>query len=114
MIPWHRIFGMTLTDFFIDTSYKVEVEKDLSLHKQLLDVVVLEKEEGGGAEPEVVPDGLEDLSAHNLITFKSHRQSLNHWAVEELAVHYVNYRKQVSPSASDGPGRFRPAPPPWE
>ena len=26
----------------------------------------------------------------------------------------IQYRKQVSHSASDGPGRFRPAPPPWE
>ena len=95
MIPLHRIFGLTLADFFHDTSYKVEIEKDLSMMRQLLDVVVVERKPGEALEPEVVPDGLEDLSGHNLITFKSHRQALDHWAVEG---HYVNYRKQASPS----------------
>ena len=33
-----------------------------------------------------------------MITFKSREQSLDHWAVEELGGHYVNYRKQASPS----------------
>ncbi len=98
MIPLHRIFGLTLADFFHDTSYEVEIEKDLSMMRQLLDAVVVERKPGEALEPEVVPDGLEDLSGHNLITFKSHRQSLDHWAVEELAGHYVNYRKQASPS----------------
>ncbi len=92
MIQWHRLFGLALTDFFHETSYRVEIEKDLSLMRQLLDVVVVER------GPEVLPDGFEDLSAHNLVTFKSHRQTPDHWAVEELAGHYVNYRKQASPS----------------
>ncbi len=42
MIAWHRLFGLTLTDYFHDTIYKVEIEKDLSLKQQLLDVVILE------------------------------------------------------------------------
>ncbi len=46
MIPWHRLFGLTLTDYFHDTVYKVEIEKDLSLKQQLLDVVILERKEG--------------------------------------------------------------------
>ena len=58
-------------------------KKDLSLKKQLLDVM---------------PEGLEELAAHNLITFKSHHEALNDWALKELTGHYVNYRKQVSPS----------------
>jgi hypothetical protein len=36
--------------------------------------------------------------AHNLITFKSHQEALDDWALKELTGHYVNYRKQVSPS----------------
>ena len=98
MIPWHRLFGLTLTDYFHDTAYNVEIEKDLSLKQQLLDVVILERKEGGAPLPEVLPDGLEDLSIHNLMTFKSPDKTLDHWAVEELAGHYVNYRKQESPS----------------
>lgn len=46
MIHWHRLFGMTLTDFFTDTAYTVELEKDLSLKQQQLDVVIIEKGEG--------------------------------------------------------------------
>ena len=46
MIPWHRLFGLTLTDYFHGTSYNVEIEKNLSMRKQLLDVVVLESKEG--------------------------------------------------------------------
>jgi hypothetical protein len=33
-----------------------------------------------------------------LITFKSHHEALDDWALKELTGHYVNYRKQVSPS----------------
>src|SRR5437762_11656473 len=47
---------------------------------------------------ELLTDGLEELAAHNLITFKSHQEVLDDWALKELTGHYVNYRKQVSPS----------------
>ncbi len=94
-IPWHRLFGLTLTDFFWGSSYKIELEKDLSIKQQLLDVVIIEKK--NGKIPDILPDGLEDLAAHNLMTYKSHRESLDGWTIEELCGHYVNYRKQVSP-----------------
>src|SRR5712692_2455901 len=93
---WHRLFGLMLTDFFIDSPFIVELEKDLSLKKQLLDVVILRRGEGRFAGQ--LPDGFEDLAAHNLITFKSHQEALDDWALKELTGHYVNYRKQVSPS----------------
>src|SRR5205085_4896366 len=48
-----------------------------------------------------LPDGLEDLAEHNLITFKSHREALDAWAIRELIAHYVAYRKLVSRSPSD-------------
>ena len=35
---WHRVFGLILTDFFAGTPFIVELEKDLSAKKQLLDV----------------------------------------------------------------------------
>ena len=74
----------------------MELEKDLSLKQQFLDVVIIEKK--GGKMPDVLPDGMADLAAHNLMTFKSHRESLDGWALAELCGHYVNYRKQISPS----------------
>jgi hypothetical protein len=98
-IPWHRLFGLTLTDYFYNTAYEVELEKDLSLKQQLLDVVIIEKK--GGKVPEILPDGLDNLSAHNLMTYKSHRERLDAWTIEELCGHYVNYRKQTSPSFDD-------------
>src|SRR2546430_10059737 len=93
---WHRLFGLLLTDFFAGTPFVVELEKDLSLKKQLLDVVILRK--GQGRFTGRLPDGLEQLATHNLITFKSHQEALDDWALKELTGHYVNYRKQVSPS----------------
>ncbi len=93
---WHRLFGLLLTDFFAGSPFIVELEKDLSMKKQLLDVVILRKRQGFFAER--LPDGFDSLATHNLITFKSHQEALDDWTLKELTGHYVNYRKQVSPS----------------
>src|SRR5436305_8939306 len=95
---WHRLFGLLLTDFFSGSPFVVEVERDLSVQQQLLDVVIVRR--GRGRFAGRLPDGLEGLQAHNLITFKSHREALDGWALKELVGHYVAYRKLVSPSAS--------------
>jgi hypothetical protein len=96
MIDWHHLFGLTLTDYLTDSNYQVELEKSLSLQQQYLDVVIIKKSEG---KPLVeVPDGLEDLSEHNLLTYKSLWEPLDSWAIQELMSSYVIYRKQVSPS----------------
>ena len=97
MIPWHRLFGMALTDFFTGTSFHVELEKDLSLKQQLLDVVIIEKEKKEEIIPEEFPDGLENMGPHNLMTYKSHQQALDAWSLDEFTGHYVNYRKMISP-----------------
>jgi hypothetical protein len=94
---WHRLFGLMLTDFFAGSPFHVELEKDLSQKRQMLDVVVLRRDDGDFAER--LPDGFEDLAKHNLITFKSHQEALDDWALKELTGHYVNYRKQVSSAA---------------
>jgi hypothetical protein len=96
---WHRLFGLLLTDFFTGSPFVVEVERDLSQQQQLLDVVIVRRRRGRftGA----LPDGLDDLAEHNLITFKSLREALDDWAIRELLGFYVAYRKLVSPSPSD-------------
>ncbi len=96
---WHRLFGLLLTDFFSGSPFKVEVEPDLSLQQQFLDVVVVRR--GRGRFAGRLPDGLTGLAEHNLITFKSHCEALDGWAMKELVSHYVAYRKLVSPSPSD-------------
>ena len=94
-VDWHRLFGLVLTDFFAGSPFVVELEKELSLKKQFLDVVILRQ--GKGRFNGRLPDGFDDLAAHNLITFKSHHEALDDWALKELTGHYVNYRKQLSP-----------------
>ena len=97
--PLHRLFGLSWTDFFQGTDVSVEPEMDLSLKQQFVDLVLIRK--GSGPIPRPLPDGFEDLALHNLITFKSHREALDDWAIRELVGHYVAYRKLVSPSPSD-------------
>lgn len=92
---WHRYFGLLLTDHLAGSPFTVKLEMDLSRRRQMLDVVIVRREPGEVKRP--LPDGLDDLAAHNLITFKSHREPLDDWALKELTGHYVNYRKQVSP-----------------
>src|SRR6266705_2012947 len=96
---WHRLFGLLLTDFFTGSPFTVEVERDLSEQQQFLDVVILRR--GRGRFVGRLPDGLVGLAEHNLITFKSHREALDSWAMKELIGHYVAYRKLVSPSPSE-------------
>jgi hypothetical protein len=93
---WHRLFGLLLTDYFTGSPFIVELERDLSVQQQLLDVVIVRRRRGHFAGR--LPDGLEDLAAHNLITFKSHHEALDAWAMKELIGHSVAYRKLVSPS----------------
>src|SRR5881398_2190671 len=92
---WHRLFGLLLTDFFAGSPFVVEMEKDLSLKQQYRDVVIIRRRKGRFAQR--LPDGLDDLADHNLVTFKSHHEALDDWALKELTGHYVNYRKQCLP-----------------
>jgi len=96
---WHRLLGLLLADYFTDLPFTVEVERDLSVQQQFLDVVIVRR--GPGPAAGRLPDGLDDLAAHNLITFKSHHEALDGWAMKELIGHYVAYRKLVSPSPSE-------------
>ena len=97
--PWHRLFALSWVDFFRGTLVTVEAEKDLSLKKQLLDVLLLRK--GDGPLNRRLPDGFEDFANYNLLTFKSHREKMSEWALKELLGHFVNLRKQVSPSMDE-------------
>jgi hypothetical protein len=99
---WHRLFGLLLTDFFTGSPFTVELERDLSLQQQRLDVVIVRRSRRRFAGR--LPDGLDGLRVHNLLTFKSHREALDAWAMKELIGHSVAYRKLVSPA----PNRLLP------
>ena len=94
--PLHRLFGLSWIDFFEGTGIEVRPEMDLSVKQQYVDLVV--KRKGSEPMPRPLPDGFENLVAHNLVTFKSHQEALDPWALWELVCHFVNYRKQSSPS----------------
>jgi hypothetical protein len=97
--PLHRLFGLSWIDFFQGASIGVETELDLSLKQQFLDLVLIRRD--AGPLPRPLPDGFADLAAHNLLTFKSHQEALDGWALWELVGHFVNYRKQASPSLQE-------------
>ncbi len=74
MFPWHRLFGIVLTDFLAGTPLEVILEMDLSIRQQFLDIVILRR--GKGAIRRKLPDVFENLAAHNLMTYKSLHEPL--------------------------------------
>ena len=103
--PWHRLFGIALTDLFTGRPWRVELEKELALKSQRLDVLIIERLPGDPAVTDAaalaeLPDGLENLTAHNVLSFKSKQEALDGWAMEELIGHYVTYRKLASIQAA--------------
>ncbi len=104
--PWHRLLGMALTDLFTGRPWRVELETELALKSQRLDLLIIERGSSGAApgNADILdndwPDGLDNLAAHNLMTYKSHQESLDAWALEELTGHYVTYRKLCSIQAA--------------
>ena len=93
-IAWHRILGTALAEEFAGSPFAVDTELDLSFRQQRLDILIIRKLPG--AYSGQLPDGLEGLADHNLITYKSLHEPLDVWALDELLGHYVNYRKQVA------------------
>ena len=80
---WHRLFGLFLLDYFTGSPFDVEIESDLSLQQQFLDVIIVRRRIGNKIPP--LPDGMEILNEHNLITFKSHHETLDSWAIQAVA-----------------------------
>jgi hypothetical protein len=94
--PWHRLLGLSWLDFFWGTPTTVETEKDLSEKQQLLDILITCPE--GSSIPHPLPDGFDNLGRYNLLSFKSFQEALNGFAADELVSHFVNGRKQLSPT----------------
>src|SRR5260370_42246002 len=95
---WHRLFGLLLTDFFSGSPFIVDVERDLSVQQQLLDVTIVRR--GRGRFAGRLPDGLQGLRPHNLMSFKSRHEALDNFAIKELVGADVAYRKLISPSTT--------------
>ena len=96
MRDWHRVFGVSLADVVTGLPFEVVQELELSRPKQRLDVAIIRLTETRISEhrwPEL-PDGLTDLADHNLVSYKSIRESLTCGAMWELVSHAVIYGKQ--------------------
>src|SRR5580698_10443868 len=94
--PFHRFFSLSWVDLCDGSDITVETELDMSLKQQFIDVVLTWN--GQKQPPRPLPDGFGNLSRFNLVTFKSHQEALDWFALCELIGHFVNYRKQSSPS----------------
>jgi hypothetical protein len=98
MRDWHRIFAVSLADVVTGLPYRVVQELELARITQRLDVALICLIEAhGGARVALwpdLPDGLGDLSEHNLLTYKSLHESLSCSAMCELVSHGVLYAKQ--------------------
>ncbi|EIC20295.1 hypothetical protein Thi970DRAFT_03921 [Thiorhodovibrio frisius] len=92
---WHRAFGIALVDVFAGAPWRVELEQELALTSQELDVAIIEAAEEGRKAylPDPLPDGLENLCAINLLSYKSRHEALDVWSLDELIGYYVIYRK---------------------
>ncbi|MBK5969452.1 MULTISPECIES: hypothetical protein [Thiorhodovibrio] len=92
---WHRAFGIALVDVFAGAPWRVELEQELALTSQELDVAIIEAAEEGRKAylPDPLPDGLENLRAINLLSYKSRHEALDFWSLDELIGYYVIYRK---------------------
>jgi hypothetical protein len=95
MIKWHRILGHALRDYFSDTCYSVGIDRDINF-PQFIDTLIVEEHEGKKSDDTFLK-GFENLSKYNLITYKSLRQPLDSWALDELTSYYVLFRKMISP-----------------
>ena len=76
------------------------MEEELSLKSQRLDILIIERRDVAATPDQDavngLPDGLDNLAAHNLLSYKSAAEPFNAWALEELISHYVTYRKLAS------------------
>jgi len=97
MIAWHNLLGITLTDFYHGTSFRVDLEKEIK-YPQYIDIVVVENKQADQLESQLEsqPDGLENLAKYNLITYKSLWEPLDSWTIDELISYYVLLRKVTS------------------
>jgi hypothetical protein len=91
MVEWHKILGHALRD----SCYSVGIDRELKI-KQFVDILVIEEHEGKRSDDSFLK-GLENLSKYNLITYKSLRQPLDSWTLDELTSYYVLFRKMISP-----------------
>lgn len=94
-VRWHRLLNVGLRQLFSGTCYDVLEEVDVSDQEQKLDFAVIRRSNDDLPEPkpEDLPDGLQELQDHNVISYKSMHEAFDHFALMELTSHVVTYSK---------------------
>jgi hypothetical protein len=94
-IPWHRFLKIGLRHLFSGTCFEVYDEFDLSDQVQRVDFAVIRVANHNlpPPAPEKMPDGLQTLRSHNLISYKSINEPFDRFALNELIGHAVAYSK---------------------
>lgn len=97
-IPWHRFFKIGLRQLLARTCFEVHDEFDLSDQVQRVDFVIVRvgKSSLPYPDPAKMPDGLQNLREHNLISYKSMNEPFDRFALNELVGHIVSYSKLQS------------------
>ena len=98
---WHRLVGKGLSDLLAGLPFLVVQEMDLSARRSRLDFALIRVVQGarpGELAPKDwrwpdLPDGLTDLSAHNLITYRSPGTPAKLATLWELVGYMVDYLK---------------------
>ncbi|QEP42897.1 hypothetical protein D5085_07025 [Ectothiorhodospiraceae bacterium BW-2] len=83
MQPWHRIFGLLLSDLLqrqLRLDCEVQLEPDMSLQQQFLDVLIIHRSPLSPHESKL-PDGLSLNHSYSLLSYKSHREPLTLWTL---------------------------------
>jgi len=93
---WHRLLVMVSMPLYEILGFETQAEVDLSLKKQLVDLLVIKKKKENinySALPKIFWEAFDNLNNYNLITFKTYSESLNSAAIEEFYGHFTNYLK---------------------
>ncbi len=93
---WHRLAGLILEPLFKELGYETNVEVDVSLKRQIVDLIAVKKEVGKLTSSNLDPifwQAFDDFNEHNLISFKSYSESFTAKFLFELYGHLINYEK---------------------
>ena len=101
-MDWHDFFGRFVKKALEQKPYTVEVEKLVAKQDQYLDCLIISRNSSINASNAVpsmgnvlLPDGLELDKSYNLVSYKSCRESLTMWSIQELIGYYTGYRKDL-------------------
>lgn len=94
-IHWHRFFKVGLRQLFSGSCFEVIDEFDLSDQVQRVDFAIIRRNDSNLPFPDVesLPDGLQRLRDHNLVTYKSMNEGFDRFALNEFIGHAVAYSK---------------------